>query len=54
MEAREEKQLVPDPVLRKEQEEMKELPLEVLDVPISQLLTMYKSRDIPRRWTVGQ
>ena len=41
MEKREEKQLVPSPVPRKEQEEMKELPLEALDVPINQLLKMY-------------
>lgn len=49
MEMREERQLVPVHALRKEQE-MKEMPLEVLDMPISQLLEMYKSREIPRRW----
>ena len=52
MESREEKQLTPAQILRKEQEEMKELPLEILDVPISQLLKMYKSREVPRRWKV--
>ena len=52
MERREEKQLTPAPVLRKEQEEMEELPLEALDVPISQLLKMYKSREVPKRWKV--
>ena len=52
MEKREEKQLVPDRVLRKEQEEMKELPLEDLDVPISQLLEIYKRREVPRRWII--
>ena len=52
MEMREGEQLVIDPVLRKEHEDREELPLEVLDVPISQLLQMYKSRDVPRRWRV--
>lgn len=51
MEEREEEQLVPEPILRKEREEAKELPLEDLDMPVSQLLKMYKSREIPRRWS---
>jgi hypothetical protein len=48
----EEKQLVPVLVLRKEHEETKELPIEALDVPISQLLKIYKSREVPRRWNI--
>ena len=50
MEKREEKQFVPPPVPRKEQEKGELLPLEALDVPISELLKTYKSREIPRRW----
>ncbi|MFC1925589.1 hypothetical protein ACFLW2_02710 [Chloroflexota bacterium] len=52
MEWREEKQSIPGPVLRKEQEEVKELPLEVLDLPIDHLLKIYKNREIPQRWMV--
>ena len=52
MEKREEKQLVPSPDMQKEQEEGELLPLEVLDVPVNQLLKLYKSREIPRRWKV--
>lgn len=51
MENIEKKQLVPALVLRKEQEAIKELPLEVLDIPINQLLIMYKNRELPRRWS---
>ena len=47
----EEKQLVPVQVLRVERGGMKELPLEELDMPISQLLKTYKHRELPRRWS---
>ena len=50
MEKREEKQLSSSPVPRKEQEEKELLPLESLDVPINQLLKIYKRREAPRRW----
>jgi len=47
MEKKDERELIPVLVRRKEREEKKELPLEVLDVPIGQLL---ESREISRRW----
>jgi len=49
MEKKDERELTPVPVLRKEREEEKELPLELLDVPIGELL---ESREISRRWRV--
>ena len=52
MEKSEEKQLVPTRDQREEREEMREIPLEELDIPISQLLEMYKRREVQRRWKI--